>query len=251
MKLCPTCSTKNDNAAGFCKGCGGSLAEVPVTQEDFSAIAGEIFNKAKEAAGTGAKKAQQAAADSAAKAKEHRQAVAAQKAEAKAMKQAGEFVDPGETARAMLGTSFAQNLMTGGKIKQGSAILTEKRLYYKGNLFSGSGKNLTSIKGEYIVPVEDIGMTSFVFGEGTGGKLFGLLLLLIGAGLLTVFAPAGVVAVLAGIGFLIKTFLGKSTIFEISFPGGCFRFDVKWYPITEMQNFQRQIHLVKDCHNNT
>lgn len=251
MRLCPTCSTKNDNAAEFCKGCGASLAEVPISQEDFSAIAGGFLNKAKEVASTGAKKAQQVAADSAAKAKEHRQVAAAQKAEAKAMKQAGDFVDANETVRATLGTSFAQNMLAAGTIKQGSAILTEKRLYYKGDLFSGSGKNLMSIKGAYIVPVEDIGMTSFIYGESTGGKLLGFLLLLVGAGLLPVFLPAGIIAALAGIVFLVKVFLGKSTVFEISFPGGRFRFDVKWYPIADMQNFQRQIYLVKDEYKNT
>ena len=155
MKLCPNCSTKNDNTAGFCKSCGKSLAEVPETQEDISAIAGSFFNKAKEAASAGAKKAQQVATDSAAKAKEHRQEVTAQKAEAAAAKESGEFIDPSETTRATLGSSFAQNVLAGGKVAQDSAVLTEKRLYYKGDLFSGSGKNLMSIKGEYIVPVEE------------------------------------------------------------------------------------------------
>ena len=250
MKLCPKCSTKNDNAVGFCKSCGESLAEVPVTQEDFSAIAGGFLNKAKEAASTGAKKAQQAAAEGAAKAKAHRQEAAAQKAEAKAMKQSEQFVDPSETAKATLGTNYAQNVLAGGKVEQDSAVLTEKRLYYKGDLFSGSGKNLMSIKGEYIVPVEDISMTSFVHGESTGGKLFGLLLILVGTGLFFVFPPAGIVAALAGVVFLIKGFLGKSTVLEVSFPGGRFRFDVKWYPIADMQDFQRQIHLVKDHYKN-
>lgn len=246
MKLCPKCSIKNDNAAGFCKSCGESLAEVPVTQEDFYAITGGFLNKAKEVASTGAKKAQQVAADGAAKAREHRQEAATQKAETKAMKQSGQFVDPSETAKATLGTNFAQNVLTSGKVKQGSAVLTEKRLYYKGNLFSGSGKNLMSVKGEYIVPIEDISMTSFVHGESTGSKLLGLLLILVGAGLFFVFGPAGTVVALAGVVFLIKGFLGKSTVLEVSFPGGRFRFDVKWYPIADMQDFQRQIHLVKD-----
>lgn len=250
MKLCPKCSTKNDNVAGFCKSCGESLAEVSVTQEDLSALAGDFLSKAKEAAIIGAKKAQQAASDGASKMKGHRQEAATQKAERKMMKQSGQFVDPSETAKATLGANFAQNVMTSGKMKQGSAVLTEKRLYYKGELFSGAGKNLMSIKGEYIVPVENISMTSFVHGESTGGKLFGLLLVLVGAGLFFVFQPVGIIAVLAGIVFLIKGFLGKSTVFEISFPGGLFRFDVKWYPIADMQDFQRQIHLVKDHYKN-
>lgn len=251
MKICSTCATQNKNSALFCEKCGASLADVAETAPDVVGAAGDLLNKAGGLFSTGAKKAKEAAAgaqkaasENMAKAQEQRQEKAARRAEA--AKKDAVFVDQSETAIATLGTNFAQNVLAGGKVKQGSAILTEKRLYYKGDLFSGSGKSLMSIKGEYIVPVEDISMTSFVHGEHTGGKLFGLLLLVVGAALFFLFAPAGVVAALAGIVFLIKGFLGKSTVFEISFPGGRFRFDVKWYPISDMQDFQRQIHLVKD-----
>lgn len=249
MKLCPNCSAKNENSAGFCKSCGSSLAEVSVKQEDFSSIAGNLFSKAKEAASAGAKKAQQAAAEGAARAMEHRQEVAAHKAEAAAMKKAEAFIDPTETVRATLGSNFAQNALTTGKVVQGSAVLTEKRLYYKGDLFSGTGKNLMSIKGEYIVPVGDISMTSFVHGENTGVMLVGIVIFLVGLPLLFLFPPAGIVVFLAGIVFFAKGLLGKTTVFEIPFPGGRFRFDVKWYPIANMREFQRQIHLTKDSLN--
>lgn len=56
----------------------------------------------------------------------------------------------------------------------------------------------------------------------------------------------GVLLLFAGIALLIKAFTGASTVFEISFPGGAFRFDVKWYPMVDMQDFQRQIMLMKD-----
>lgn len=246
MKLCPKCSAKNDNDASFCKNCGESLAEVPVTQEDISAIAGSFFNKAMETASAGAKKAQQVAADGAVKVEEHRQEVAAQKAEATAAKSAEEFIDPSETVKATLKASFVQSMLTGEGVEKSSAVLTEKRLYCKGELFSGSGKSISSVKGEYVIPVEDISMTSFIHGQDIGGRIIGIILLLIGVVLVFSFPPIGIISILAGVIFFFKSILDTSNILEVWFPGGHFRFDVKWYPLADMQEFQRQIHLARD-----
>lgn len=253
MKLCPKCSTKNENAAGFCKSCGESLADVPVTQEDFSAIAGGLLNKAKDAASAGAKKAQQAAAEGAEKAKAHRQEAAAQRAEAKAMKDGEKFIDPGETSKATLGNNYLQNILLGGGTKRGAAILTEKRLYYFGKCFASNGGGFfsrlfktQSASEESIVSVEDITQTLFIHTRPTGSIWLALLLLVAGIVGLAVFMPVGVVCLVAALVFFIKWFISKTTIFEIAFPGGKYHFDMRWYPIADMQDFQRQIHLMKD-----
>lgn len=38
----------------------------------------------------------------------------------------------------------------------------------------------------------------------------------------------------------------ESIVATISFPGGSFGFDVKYYPIADIRDFQRQLHLLKD-----
>lgn len=259
MKLCPKCSTKNDNAAGFCKSCGESLAEVPVTQEDFSAIAGGFLNKAKEAASAGAKKAQQAAAEGAAKAKEHRQEAAAQKAEARAMKDSEKFVDSIETSKATLGNNYLQNILAGGKAKRGAAILTEKRLYYYGKCYdsldTGNGflARLFSTKSateESVVPVEDISQTVLIHTRPTGQLWTAILLLLVGIAAFFMLPPAGIICLIAALVFFIRWFIHKETVFVIAFPGGKYRFSTTWYPISDIRDFQRQIHLVKDHYKN-
>lgn len=156
-------------------------------------------------------------------------------------KQTNQFIDPDETVIATLGTNYAQNMLSGGGVAQGSAVLTEKRLYYKGDLFLGAGK----IRGEHIVHIRDISMTSFVQRENIWFMLFGFLFVAIGIALLSK-KFLGFSCILIGIIFATAGFLGKSTILEVSFPGGRFRFEVKWSSISSMQNFQRQIHLQKD-----
>ncbi len=246
MKICPKCAAQNKNSAAFCEKCGESLADVLETAPDIAGTAADLFGKAKKAAQAGAEKAQKAVAEGKAKSQERQQEKAVQRAE-KATKGLV-FVDPEETAVATLGSSFTQNIMAGGKVKQGSAVLTQKRLYYRGKLFSGTGRSMMTVEGEYIVSIEDITLTSFLHGESSGGKLFGLLLLLAGAVVAVPLRliPVGAVLAAAGLVFLIKGFLGKSTILEVSFPGGRFRYDVKMYPIADMEDFQRQIHLMKD-----
>ena len=54
-----------------------------------------------------------------------------------------------------------------------------------------------------------------------------------------VLAPVGLVSI-------IIHFLHRGTTFEISFPGGKYLFPVKYYPIADMRDFQRQLHLMKD-----
>lgn len=90
------------------------------------------------------------------------------------------FVSPSETVIATIGSNYLQNILDGQKVKRGYALLTEKRLYYRGKLFQGVGKHLTSTSEECIVSVEDITKTSFVHTRLTGALLCGIFLILVG-----------------------------------------------------------------------
>lgn len=160
------------------------------------------------------------------------------------------LVDLNERVLATLDTKYIQNVVVDGKMANNSAVLTEKRLYYKGALFTGATETI----GEYIVPISDISMTGFVLSENILFKLLGFFLAAIGVilfatGLFGDFdgiLKFGIFFVLAGIVCLITSFLKKCSVFEVSFPGGRFRFDAKWYSVADLQNFQRLIHLQKD-----
>ncbi|MEY8318316.1 hypothetical protein AALB19_13515 [Oscillospiraceae bacterium 50-58] len=54
--------------------------------------------------------------------------------------------------------------------------------------------------------------------------------------------PCWIAAAVLVIIFLIK----RQTVFQVSFPGGSFGFDIRYYPIRDIRDFQRQLHLLKD-----
>lgn len=56
MKLCPNCSTENDDAAKFCKNCGKHLEDAPATQGDAFSGTSTSPNKGKGAANEAIKK---------------------------------------------------------------------------------------------------------------------------------------------------------------------------------------------------
>lgn len=185
--------------------------------------------------------AAQSAAEPAQTATTSQQEATSQKAEEQEVYWDGRFLDPSEREIATLGVGYVQNILTGTKVGQSSAILTEKRLYYTGVLFTGAGQ----VSGKHIVPVGDISMTSFIHKNNIWLKWFGVILGIVGISILSK-GPLGLLLILVGVACIIKGFLGKATIFEVSFPGGRFRFNINWYSLGDVENFQRQIHVQKD-----
>lgn len=261
MKECPKCSTKNPNDSAFCKGCGASLEGVEIAQDPTSVFlnrAGNLLSdgarKAKEAAAIGAQKAQKAVQDGAEKMREQQN-----EKKATAQPQKSMLIDPGETVIASIGNSYLQNMVGSRSVKSGFALLTEKRVYYSGQAFSGNGRG-GMITEECIIPVENITRTRFIYNQGIVRFMIGLGLAIYG-GLMALFQFAngpediptlvGLGMLLVGACLIISYFLNRSTVFEISFPGGGFTFNLKWYPIEDMREFQRQLHLVKDKANHT
>lgn len=269
MKECPSCKAKNQNDAAFCTECGADLKDVPATADEWAAAAGDFLNKAKAAATTGAKKAKEAAIVGAQKAKEAA-ATGAEKVQkamedadkkAEASKAAGVsaggwdaavetptsvpvggtpkkgssiLVDQSEQIVATIGNNYLQNFFMGGKVERGVGLLTQKRFYFKGKNYTGSGKDMKSSTQEGVVSIDDISFSQFIYTRPTG--------LLIAAILLTLTVALIPVALL----LYIKYFTSRQTLFVISFPGGGFGFDVKYYPIADIRDFQRQLHLLKD-----
>ena len=168
------------------------------------------------------------------------------------------FVDQSETPVATIGSDYLQNFLSGGKVERGIGVLTQKRFYYKGHNFSGTGKALKSITEKGVVSIEDISFTMFKYSRHVGWLIFGAFLAVIGFyTFLMEFStvsingsgasfPVSLIVLAASIPFFVGYFTKRQTLFQISFPGGCFVFDVRYYPISEVRDFQRQLYLMKD-----
>ncbi len=173
------------------------------------------------------------------------------------LKDSAKFVDQSETAVATLGNSYLQNFLLGKKVKRGAAIVTQKRLYYFGKGYLGKGRHTVSCQEENVIPLESISQTRFTHRWPIGSTILGIVCLVVGLILfgLTMVLPGSLtdlvgypslVLMPAGLLFTVIGFLSRGTTFEISFPGGKYLFPVKYYPIADMRDFQRQLHLMRD-----
>lgn len=158
------------------------------------------------------------------------------------------FVDQDEHMTAVIGTNYLQNFMSGGTVEKSVGVLTQKRFYYKGQNFSGEGKAMSYTTEEGVVSIEDITFTMFSHTRHIGALVFAILLTVVGVFFLGISGMEAMCPILfvAALPFYIMYFVNRQTLFVISFPGGGFGFDVKYYPIADIRDFQRQLHLLKD-----
>lgn len=208
MKNCPNCGAQNMDADTFCKSCGTPL--------DTSAHANGKKSPKRDI-----------------------------------------FVDQSEEIVSTIGSNYLQNFLNGGKAERGVGVLTQKRFYYNGHNFTGAGKDSKSNTEEGVVSIDDITHTMFRHTRKVGLLVAACVL----AAIAVVIALVGLIdghndaitfmicaapVLLAAVIFLIRYFVSRVTLFQISFPGGSFGFDVKYYPIADVRDFQRQLHLLKD-----
>ena len=232
MKECPSCKTKNRNDAEFCTECGADLKDVPATTDEWAAAAGSLLNKAKEVAAKA--EATKAAGVSSGGWDAAVDTPTSAPVGSAPQKGSSILVDQSESIVATIGNNYLQNFLMGGNVERGVGLLTQKRFYFKGKSYTGSGKDMKSSTQEGVVSIDDIALSEFIYTRPTG--------LLIAAIIFTI----GIVTIPIALFFYIKYFISRQTLFVISFPGGGFGFDVKYYPITDIRDFQRQLHLLKD-----
>lgn len=72
------------------------------------------------------------------------------------------YVDQNENYITSLGNGYIVNYLTTATAKKGFAIITDKRVYFKGECLSGPGKHLTKTNEERAVDLGDITGSGFV-----------------------------------------------------------------------------------------
>lgn len=145
-------------------------------------------------------------------------------------KYASIFVDLDEQVQGTLGNGFGVNILY-GNAKKVNAILTDKRLYLEGVLYSGNGSSLMKSTERRIVNVEDITATGLIYEK--------LSILMIILGIITL-------PIVIGIIFIAKAFLSRTTFFFVEYAGGRIQFDAKIVGLSDVADFQKQICRAKD-----
>lgn len=164
------------------------------------------------------------------------------------------FVEPDEQLLGTLGNGYLENIL-GKKVKKAHALLTNKRVYFQGTFFSGSGKNLQQDIAEKIVDLEDITGTGFRYNKPIGflrpiimTVIMGVLgwfidLFLLGFGGATGAVLGILIPVLI---YIIKYLLNRKVYFILEYAGGAIRFDATIVGLSNVKDFNKQIRRAKD-----
>ena len=258
MKKCPKCSAIADDASNFCESCGTNLSDVSVMEEisepSFEKLSNDT-NKAGRSASnsknTGEKTVFSSTGgwDSAINTGNRSGSGQTPPSE----NTSSLFIDQNESAVATIGSNYLQSYLTDSTVSEGFSILTQKRFYYKGKNFGGGNlKQIKSTTEEGVVSISDITFTKFIYVRHTGLLIFAFLMLIIASftyylGYRSDFMLySSGLAIVAGIVSFIIYFIKRQTLFLVAFPGGGFSLNIKWYPISDIRDFQRQLHLLKD-----
>ena len=178
------------------------------------------------------------------------------------------LIDPAEEVKSVLCNNFMQTFISTGMLGNGFAILTDKRVYFKGKCFFRKGRGFYSKTEEKTVDLKDVTGTGFVHNKATWAKVvytilfwfsisvFGLALL---GGIVFDTLNNGVpfsdtpIGMIIGPFFyfllhLVFKFIYKTynySVFEISYAGGGIAFDMNWITQQEAKEFQQQLVLLK------
>lgn len=174
----------------------------------------------------------------------------------------GIFVTRDEKYIASLGNGYIASFLAKGILGMGFAIVSDKRVYFKGSCLTGKGKNFVISNEERTVDTTDITGSGFIFRNEVGGPIFGMVMsifvMLIGVLFMCyefmAWSSDCLIIGLCLIGvssiffFLSLFYLRKAekTYFEIQYAGGKIAFDVSFYAKAEIDEFQKQLRLAKD-----
>lgn len=142
------------------------------------------------------------------------------------------FIDPNENYIDSLGNGYLSSFFTSQKIRRCVALLTDKRVYLRGNMVDINNGKIARINMQKTIDLEDITGTGFIFASSQLWKLI----------LAILTAPLIVPAIL----LLVSYFKNRDTLFFIEYAGGCIKFNASIYGLVESQDFEKQIRRAKN-----
>lgn len=142
------------------------------------------------------------------------------------------FVEPDENYIGSLGNGYLNSVLTDRGIKRCVAILSDKRIYLRGNMIDLNSGKIERFNMQKTIDLEDITGTGFVFASPQVWKLI----------LAILTAPVIIPAII----LIVSYIKNRNTLFYIEYAGGCIKFDASIYGLAESQDFEKQIRRAKN-----
>lgn len=169
------------------------------------------------------------------------------------------FMSPDEKLVATLGNNYIQNYLHNGSVRNGFAVVSDKRAYFYGTSYTisynGRGNpNANKMSRSQVVDLKDVTGSGFIRMVNIGYAILAWALVIISIFLIMLLydieeglAVIGGLAALSAILFLIyKYYDNKLSLISIQYAGGEIAFDIRWFSGQEINNFHQQLRLAKD-----
>lgn len=157
------------------------------------------------------------------------------------------FVDTTEKYVSSLGNNYIINYISSGNISSGFAVISNKRVYFRGDCYYKEFGRLKKSYEERTVDLKDVTGTGFSSKNPVGLLFAGIITGLIS--IVSMFVgEVFFILVLLTISLLTGYFMKRKTLFEIDFSGGKICFDVNIYGRSEVNDFQKQLRRAKDSY---
>lgn len=169
------------------------------------------------------------------------------------------FMSPNEKLVATLGNNYIQNYLHNGSVRNGFAVVSDKRAYFYGTSYTisynGRGNpNANKMSRSQVVDLKDVTGSGFIRMVNIGYAVLAWALVIISIFLIMLLydieeglAVIGGLAALSAILFLIyKYYDNKLSLISIQYAGGEIAFDIRWFSGQEINNFHQQLRLAKD-----
>lgn len=169
------------------------------------------------------------------------------------------FIEPYENYIGSLGDGYLNSFLTARKIHRCVALLSDKRIYLRGNMIDNASGKISRINISKTIDLEDITGTGFIYASPAIGKLITSILLfvitiiplicaivfqemifMIAMG--SLFFPL----IIAAIILLVLYFKSRKSLFFIEYAGGCIKFNASIYGLVESKDFEKQIRRAKN-----
>lgn len=174
------------------------------------------------------------------------------------------FLNSREKFICALGNNYLQNFLAGGGLQKGFAVLSDKRVYFKGDCFVRSGKRFSKSTEERVVDVKDITGSGFISTNPIWALIVSIyfivntfIALLTSIPSISLFANSEYLGIMflpvffgvAISGLFYYIYISKKhNFFQIQYAGGVIAFETKWYGANEAQKFQKALRLAKDTY---
>lgn len=169
------------------------------------------------------------------------------------------FMSPNEKLVATLGNNYIQNYLHNGSVRNGFAVVSDKRAYFYGTSYTisynGRGNpNANKMSRSQVVDLKDVTGSGFIRMVNIGYAILAWALVIISIfGIMLLYdieeglAVIGGLAALSALLFLIYQYYdNKLSLISIQYAGGEIAFDIRWFSGQEINNFHQQLRLAKD-----